>query len=202
MIQLTFVRHGRSSADDENVFESRYDSELSEVGRRQATDLAKNWEHDEARRYDVIVTSPLKRASATADILAQFLKAPVIQNELLLEIDAGKLCGMDKEEGLRQYPPPQFANPYDRIVMGSGESEAQLYSRALLAIENILNMKRSKYLVVAHGMILNAILRSMFGIPIPVNRNGVSFRFGDTGYMDVAYDEKTHRWTVLQLCNT
>ena len=85
--------------------------------------------------------------------------------------------------------------------MGSGESEAQLHSRALLAVENILNMKKTSYLVVSHGMILNAILRSMFGIPIPVNRNGVTFSFGDTGYMDVRYDETTHRWTVLKLRN-
>jgi broad specificity phosphatase PhoE len=172
MVGLTFLRHGRSRADDENVFESRYDSELTEVGCRQATDLAQRWKLDDKRRYDVVVTSPLKRAVATAAILADAYKAPVVENELLLEIDAGELCGMDKKEGIRKYPPPQFANPYDRIVMGSGESEAQLHARALLAIESILNMKKSSYLVVSHGMILNAILRSMFGIPIPVNRNG------------------------------
>ena len=102
---------------------------------------------------------------------------------------------------MRKYPPPQFANPYDRIVKGTGESEAQVHSRALLAIENILNMKRDSYLIVSHGMILNAILRSMFGIPIPVNRNGVSFRFSDIGYMDVTYDEQKHLWKVLSFCN-
>ena len=63
-------------------------------------------------------------------------------------------------------------------------------------------MKKSSYLVVWHGMILNAIVRSMFGIPIPVNRNGVVFRFSDVGYMDVVYDETAHRWTVLGFCNT
>ena len=56
-------------------------------------------------------------------------------------------------------------------------------------------------LIVSHGMILNAILRSMFGIPIPVNRNGVSFRFSDIGYMDVTYDEQKHLWKVLSFCN-
>ena len=63
MVRLTLLRHGRSCADDENVFESRYDSKLSEVGRRQAADLASEWRNDELRRYDVIVTSPLKRAA-------------------------------------------------------------------------------------------------------------------------------------------
>ena len=158
MIRLTFLRHGRSRADDENVFESRYDSELTDVGCRQAEKLARKWVKEQPRKYDVIVTSPLKRARATADIMARYLTAPVVENELLLEINAGELCGMKKEEGLRKFPPPDFANPYERIVEGSGESEAQLHSRALLSIENILNMKRDSYLIVAHGMILNAIL--------------------------------------------
>ncbi len=201
MVQITFLRHGRSSADDEGVFESRYDSELTEVGQRQADELARTWEDDSSRRYDKIITSPLKRATTTASIFAHVFGIPVVESDLLLEIDAGKLCGMAKKEGMKRFPAPQFVNPYERIVMGSGESEAQLHARALLAIEHILNMEASSYLVVSHGMILNAILRSMFGIAIPVNRDGVSFRFSDVGYMDVVYDETKHLWKVLRLCN-
>jgi len=34
-IFITFMRHGRSRADDENVHEGRYDSPLTEIGRAQ-----------------------------------------------------------------------------------------------------------------------------------------------------------------------
>lgn len=202
MVQITFLRHGRSSADDEGVFESRYDSKLTATGSRQAEELAAIWKNDDFRKYKKIVTSPLQRAVATARIFSDMLEIAVVTSDLLLEIDAGKLCGMDKKEGLCKYPPPQFANPYERIVMGTGESEAQLHARALLAIEHIFNMDDDSYLVISHGMILNAVLRSIFGIPLPVNRNGVFFKFGDVGYMDVIYDEKKHLWKVLGFSNS
>lgn len=201
MIKITFLRHGRSSADDEGVFESRYDSALTSTGHKQAEDLAAKWKDDDFRKYKRIVSSPLKRAVATAEVFADVLGIPVEKSDLLLEINAGYLCGMDKKEGMRMYPPPQFANPYERIVMGSGESEAQLHARGLLAIEHILNMADDSYLVISHGMILNAILRSILGIPIPVNRDGVFFGFSDVGYMDVKYDEKRHLWRILRFCN-
>ena len=89
MIYLTFLRHGRSTADDEDVFESRYDSELSIVGRNQAAEIAGKRKSDDSRRYDVIVTSPLKRARSTADIIGRSLEVPVVESELL-QIDAGE----------------------------------------------------------------------------------------------------------------
>ena len=46
MIKITLLRHGRSSADDEGVFESRYDSELTAKGRQQAEELAAMWKDD------------------------------------------------------------------------------------------------------------------------------------------------------------
>jgi 2,3-bisphosphoglycerate-dependent phosphoglycerate mutase len=198
MVSLTLLRHGRSRADDENVFESRYDSDLSEVGRSQIENLARQWALDTSRGYDLIVASPLKRAKSAAAILAALYKVPVVEEPLLNEIDAGHLSGMDKAEGMRKYPPPTFSGPYDRIVGGSGESEAQLHSRALSAVESILNKKKQRYLLVSHGMLLNAIVRVMFSIPMPVNRDGVSFRFTDGGYLDLQYDETSHRWTVLR----
>jgi 2,3-bisphosphoglycerate-dependent phosphoglycerate mutase len=202
MLKITLLRHGRSRADDEGVFESRYDAPLTEIGCQQASEIAEKWKQDDHRKYDRIVSSPMKRTMSTAEIFADALGAPVVQSEYLLEIDAGELCGMDKQEGFRKYPIPQFINPYERIVKGTGESEAQLHSRALLAVEYILNIGCESYLVVSHGMILNAILRSMFGIPMPVNRDGVSFQFGDVGYMDIAYDEKKHQWKVLRFCTS
>ena len=195
---LTLLRHGRSAADDENRYESRYDCPLTDTGRRQATALATAWAGDPQRRYDVIVTSPLKRATETASILSGILHLPVVQSDFLLELDAGALCGLPREEGQRRYPEPSFCGPYDRIVAGTGESEAQLHARALLALDGILNMGKTGYLAVSHGQMLNAILRAMLGIPLPVNRDGAFFRFTDTAYLDAAYERGRHRWIVAE----
>lgn len=201
MVFFTFLRHGRSQADDEHKFESRYDTDLTEVGRTQIQKLLEEWKHHERRSYDVIVTSPLKRAKSTADILSTLYKVPVIEDEHLNELDAGALCGMDKDEGSHKYPLPQFATPYYRIVDGTGESEAQLHARALLAVEHLINMKMNGYLVVSHGMILNAMLRCIMGSPMPTNKSAVRFALSDASYLDLLYDESTHSWTLLGFVN-
>jgi len=55
------------------------------------------------------------------------------------------------------------------------------------------------YLVVAHGGILNVALRCIVGAPIPVNRQGIWFLFGDTSYVRVAYRPNRHEWLITEL---
>jgi len=197
MENYTLLRHGRSVADDENVFEARYDARLTEVGEEQARLLGERWK-TEGRSYDLVVASPLKRAARTAEIIAEALSAPVETDERWLEIDAGGLSGLPKDEGLKRFPTMNdYHGPYDRIAGGTGESESQVHARALYALEALINMGARSCLVVSHGAFLNAAVRMVFGIPIPVNRNGSLFRFRDTGYMDLAYRRENHRWVLL-----
>ena len=197
MTNYTLLRHGRSAADDENVFEARYDARLTEVVEEQATRLAARWK-TEGRSYDLVLSSPLKRAARTAEIIAEALSAPMKTDERWLEIDAGGLSGLPKDEGLKRFPKMNdFHGPYDRIAAGTGESESQVHARALYAIEALINEEAQSCLVVSHGAFLNAVVRMAFGIPIPVNRNGSLFRFRDTGYMDLAYGRNNHRWVLL-----
>lgn len=197
MRRITFIRHGRSLADDENKFEGRYDSPLTDRGIEQATNVANEWKNNKYRNYDLIVCSPLIRARKTAEIFSDIVGGRVVEENKLMEIDPGKLSGLPKEEGMKKYPAPSFANPYERIIEGTGESEAQIHARALLGIETVLNQEFENCLVVSHGAILNAVIREIFGIPIPVNRNGTLFKFGDLSYLDTAYADKNHRWIVL-----
>jgi broad specificity phosphatase PhoE len=53
-------------------------------------------------------------------------------------------------------------------------------------------------LVVAHGGILNAILRNAVGAPLPTF-GGPYFMFGDTGFARLQYDVQRHSWTVLAI---
>jgi 2,3-bisphosphoglycerate-dependent phosphoglycerate mutase len=195
MYRITFLRHGRSLADDEDRYEARYDSPLTDVGEQQARKLAEVWRDDAQRKYDLIISSSLKRAGKTAEILSDVLSVPVSLSDDWMEIDAGELSGMSKAEELK-FPMKPFQGPFDRIADGSGESETQIHARALTAIENLINLGEGNYLVVSHGAFLNAAVRMAFGIPVPVNRNGVMFRFTDTGYMDLGYNRNVHRWFV------
>jgi 2,3-bisphosphoglycerate-dependent phosphoglycerate mutase len=194
---ITLLRHGRTKADDEKRFEGRFDSPLT-GGVEQAKALAQQWQTQE-RCFDRIICSPLSRAVQTAEIIAQALgKTTVEQEPLWEERNWGKVAGMLKEEAARLYPLPSFIGPYDRVNEGTTESEVEVHARAARATQSLLNHPEGRYLVVAHAGILNAALRCMLGLPLPISNQGVSFAFGDTGYWDLRYQRDRHHWTVVR----
>jgi 2,3-bisphosphoglycerate-dependent phosphoglycerate mutase len=199
--QVTLLRHGRSAADDEGRFEGRYDSPLTSIGIDQATKLAGRWKADADRSYDRVIASPLRRAAETARIVGAALGVAVAQDPLWMERDSGRVAGMSREEGARAFPLPDFVGPYDRLAAGSAESVVELHARAMRAVQALLDLPAGRYLVVAHGGILNAAVSSILGLPVPVNNGGAFFRFGDTCHMDLRYERREHRWTVMELAD-
>ena len=82
-LEITFLRHGRSQADDENLIEGRYDSPPTQVGRDQAPKLATRW-NSEQKQFDTLMSSTLARASETARIIAASLN-------LLIELEPDRM---------------------------------------------------------------------------------------------------------------
>jgi 2,3-bisphosphoglycerate-dependent phosphoglycerate mutase len=199
-MEFFFMRHGRSCADDEGVYGGRYDDPLTDIGRRQAMQRAELLQ-SENFTCDKIIASPLKRAAQTADILAEALQVPVEYNQDWMERDNGPLAGMTFEEGCRAYPVPEFKSRFKMFVPGQGgESEFDLHCRAWRALGGLVALKSGNYLVVAHGGILNAVMRCIIGAQPPVNQAyGVFFSFGDTGYIHVSYQPNREHWRFRQL---
>jgi 2,3-bisphosphoglycerate-dependent phosphoglycerate mutase len=197
--EFTFVRHGRSQADDDGLFEGRYDSALTDVGLRQAEQLCAKWQAEARLTYDTLISSPLARAVSTANLFARHFGLIVQTEDSLLEMDGGKLGGMKRTEANMLYPRPTFCTPFYRNGAGTGESLVQLHARAMTAIDKLLQMNKSRYLVVAHGGILNAVLRVALGVPLPINDSGTFFALGDLGYADLTYDASRHQWTLRSL---
>jgi len=193
-IFITFMRHGRSRADDEQVIEGRYDSPLTEVGREQVTRRARQW-LETGVCYDRIITSTLARARESAEIVGRVLQVPVDLDPDWMEMDNGPLAGLSHEEAQERYPRPAFRNPYEGLA-GSGESEWDLHSRAARAVQRLIRRGPGRYLVVAHGGILNAALRHVVGAPVPLNRQGIWFEFDDAGFYETVYTPTRHIWRI------
>ena len=196
---ITFMRHGRSRADDEQVIEGRYDSPLTEEGRAQARARG-----EERRTQDVmfntIIASSLIRASETAEIVGQILGVDVEIDSDWMEIDNGPVAGLPHEEALEKYPLPEFHNPFEPLVVSAnaGESAWALHSRAANALESVIRRGPGRYLVVAHGGILNAALRCIVGAQPPVRGQGINFGFGDTGFVRTRYVPDQHLWVIQE----
>lgn len=196
-IKITLLRHGRSRADDEGVYEGRYDSPLTERGRQQVWARRDGW-RAEGTRFALVVASPLVRAQETAAIIADGLgcDTPELDPDWM-EVDTGPLAGLSFDEGSRRYPRPLFRNPYEQIA-GTGESEWQLYARAARAMEKVVRRGAASTLVVAHAGILNAALRAVVGSVPGGNGQGFHFAFLDTGYAHLAYLPAKHVWELLE----
>jgi len=195
-LEITFLRHGRSRADDEAAHEGRYDSPLTEVGRRQAKQRAAGW-LARGLGFDRIIASPLLRARETAEIVSATLAVPLEIDPDWMEMDNGPLAGLPWAEAAARYPPPVFRNPYTPFC-GSGESDWECYCRAARAVEKVVRRGPGRYLVVSHGGILNDCLRGLAGAGPMVNRTGLHFAFSDTGYARFLYRPEKHQWALLE----
>ena len=79
-MQLCFLRHGE--ADWPDWKKSDDERPLTDFGKKEVRDVAKFLARLKVRP-DLIVTSPLPRASQTAEIAADYLKAKLRKDELL-----------------------------------------------------------------------------------------------------------------------
>lgn len=195
-IYITLLRHGRSRADDEQVHEGRYDSPLTDVGRKQVEKRAQDF-LQRGYLFDRIIASTLQRADETARMIGSALGLSVENDPDWMEWDNGPLAGMPFDIAEKLYPKPAFRTPYMPLA-GSGESRWDNYMRAARAIQNLIRLGSGSYLVVAHGGILNSAIQTMLGIPPNVNYQGFAIAFGDTGYVRLRYEPEEHLWVLME----
>ena len=196
-LHITFMRHGRSRADDEEVHEGRYDSPLTEVGRAQVQQRAQRW-LESGVTFDCIIASALQRALESAKIVGGILNVPVEPDPDWMEMDNGPLAGVRWDAARVQFPQPAFRNPYETF-WGTGEGSWDLYLRAARAVQGVIRRGPGSYLVVAHGGILNDALRTVVGAGPAVNSQGVWFAFSNAGYIRTVYDPARHTWLIQEL---
>jgi broad specificity phosphatase PhoE len=155
MGKMIFVRHGESVANRDKLF-AEEETPLTEIGRRQALETGRSL----AARYRpaAIVSSRLRRARETADLIAAELHLPVEIWPGLEEQDFGAFKGksfVKFGEYLKSLPD---ANPSGAIWSWKpegGESTEETQQRVLGAL-SLLRERHpvEEVVVVCHGMVL------------------------------------------------
>lgn len=189
-LNITFLRHGRSRADDEQVCEGRYDSPLTEVGREQARALAAYWATNPPG-FERAYTSTLRRASETAEMVTKPLGLTPVSSDLLREFDNGPIAGLPFAEARARYPIPAFRHELQAFTADGGESQAQFRARALQALALVWAGGGNNVLVVSHGGMINAMLRELTGA------GRAHFAFGDTSFARVRLSREHNGVTLL-----
>jgi broad specificity phosphatase PhoE len=126
---LVLVRHGETDWNRERRFQGHADTPLNDAGRRQAAELA---DMLRGERLTVVYTSPLRRASETARIVAERLGLQALELEALREIDVGDWQGLTIEEVRARYP--EHVHGAWHAGWPNGETHAEFDARVLPAL--------------------------------------------------------------------
>ncbi|MGH3065724.1 MAG: histidine phosphatase family protein [Gaiellaceae bacterium] len=98
---IVLVRHGETDWNRDSRFQGHADIPLNEVGRGQARELAGLLAGEP---INTVYTSSLRRASETADIVAEALGLHALPLDALREIDVGTWEGLTIDEVKSRFP--------------------------------------------------------------------------------------------------
>jgi uncharacterized phosphatase len=149
---VCILRHGETDWNSQGRLQGHEDTELNELGRDQAIQVAR---YLETEPWDVIVSSPLKRAFETAQIIASYVSVSTVRVvDEIIERNYGSASGLMPEERRSRFPegiPDQ-------------EDFEHLRQRAMAGLTKIADdFNGKRIIVVSHGGLINSILYSLSG---------------------------------------
>jgi broad specificity phosphatase PhoE len=194
---ITVLRHGESVGNAESRWQGQTDYPLTDTGRAQAQSLADRWT-EEGEKFDLVISSPLIRASETANIIAKTLGLEVELDPLWMERDNGEFSGLTAHEVRQNFQHPGFTSPYDPVGL-DGEGDWELFLRAGQALQSLIKREPARYLIVSHGGLLNQFMHAIVGMAPQANNAGTRFRFGNTAFAQLMYYPHHHRWIIDRL---
>jgi 2,3-bisphosphoglycerate-dependent phosphoglycerate mutase len=157
-VELLLVRH----ALPEMIMNSEgpADPRLTPEGRRQSEQLA---EYLAVQDVDLLVTSPLRRASETMQPAADRLKMTPVVCDDLAESDRNMRTYVPMEELRRD---PALAAAVERANVGVPHETAAVFrARVIRAMESVIAQNSGRRVVVmSHGGVINVYLAHVLGL--------------------------------------
>jgi probable phosphoglycerate mutase len=126
---IVLVRHGETDWNRERRYQGHADTPLNEAGRAQARELA---EILRPEGVSAVYSSPLRRASETARIIADRLGLEARELEPLREIDVGDWQGLTVDEVRTRFP--ERADVAWHSGWPNGETHDELAARVVPAL--------------------------------------------------------------------
>jgi broad specificity phosphatase PhoE len=164
-VRLLLLRHGIAEGQ-EGLIIGHADPPLSSQGR---SDIAALLAH-RPDRPDMLVSSDLRRARESAEILAAHWRVELVVDSRLRELDFGEWegrawCELEREDTVRF---DRWMRDWTKEPVPGGESFADLVTRVSRWLEEwaARGEAAGETLVLAHGGTIRAILCQMLGVPL------------------------------------
>ncbi len=165
-VELTIVRHGETDFNKARLVQgSNIDLPLNKTGKAQAK---KAGEKLKGQKFDIMISSDLKRAHETAKLIASEIGVPLGGTfPLFRERDLGQWTGQSADELQAKHPQLKGIKvTFSRDTPPDGEPFEKMIKRAEEAHDFLLkNYAGKKVLLVAHGGFLLALRMVVLGLP-------------------------------------
>ena len=156
MLRLLLLRHAQSTWNAEGRWQGHADPPLSAEGKQTAKAAAPQYSH-----ISRVVSSPLVRATETAEIIAESSgTSHVATNPGLTERDLGEWTGLTRSEVDERWPGYLSGHKWPE----SAETTEAFRKRVLEAIHSIAGEFEEDVLVVAHAGVIITLEQSL-GVP-------------------------------------
>jgi broad specificity phosphatase PhoE len=173
-LKLILVRHGETYWNKERrVQGGDSDIELNDTGSEQARKVAAFLKNEPIA---AILSSPLQRAIATAEVIASHHQLPVEVDQGLRELKVGELEGMPVSNLTTTFSQflMQWWQDGGAMKLPNGESLVELQQRAWKAVERLLerhktspeHSKDTTVIVVSHYFVTLAIILKALDLPL------------------------------------
>lgn len=164
MARFILIRHGQTGWNRQERFRGWVDIDLDDTGRRQAEAAARR-----ISRWEVaaIYSSPLKRALATAQALADIAGLEVVPVNGITDMKFGVWQGMSIADVKETYPEhfDLWCHHPEILEIPDGETLADVRERSVATIEELaMRHEGETVAVVTHRVICKVLLCHLLGL--------------------------------------
>jgi broad specificity phosphatase PhoE len=197
-MQIVLIRHGATDWNLQGRCQGATDLPLSEVGIRQAEEIAATLSAESVR---AVYSSDLKRARQTAQLISQPHDIEVAIEQDIRELDHGALEGLTFAEIKENYPAfiSRWRTEPAEIQVPGGERLIDVAERAWQGLNRITGRHEpgESVVVVSHNFPIMGIVCRITGTPLNQYR---TFHLDPCGVTRISYSSDNN-WTVTQINN-
>ena len=143
-------RHGQSSYNVEGKIQGHTNnSVLTDRGIDQAYATADNLKNKDV---EIVISSPLRRAKQTGNIVSKVIKVPLQYDERFTEVNVGVAEGMHYTQALEKF---------GELYRKWRSSKTQVRQRVFSALEQYAQSKYNNIAISGHGITLTETLHAL-----------------------------------------
>lgn len=155
---MYIVRHGETEENLQRILQGHMPGTLTEKGKEQIGKTAEILAN-KGVKYTRIVSSDLKRAIDSAEIISARLNIPITPMDILRERDWGKFTGIPIADAMDKYR----VDGMWLFPKGTAETEEGIYKRACNALMELQKLFADEtIIVVTHGYFARNIIAAHF----------------------------------------